>query len=202
MRSTPGRDFMMGVYLANDSLEQAVAAGERPAATGMKIVAARWQHAATTLTNRPLALLLALRAFLRVFLFGDVRLAALRLQLGTLIGINLRPLGPLRGDVGLGEDRFHRAFRHARFTVDAVLRIDVKHLVVLVKAFHRADDAAIGVLAIVAGFTNGVSHANSVLSTDDTCGPERLANAAVPRRPGLWKDGSLSRGTMRNRTHR
>src|SRR5262245_41342225 len=65
---------------------------------------------------------------------------------------------PLRRHVGFREDRLHRAFRHTRFAVDAVHRINIEHHVVLIEAFHRAHGHAVGVFAVVARFANSVRH--------------------------------------------
>src|SRR4029450_13384446 len=88
--------------------------------------------------------LLALRPFLGVLLLGD--LAARGLERGGLLGVDGGPVGPLAGHVGLGEDGLDRALRHARLAVDAVGRVDVQHLLVLVETLHRADGYAVGVL--------------------------------------------------------
>src|SRR5262249_17055574 len=61
-------------------------------------------------------------------------------------GMTTRPLGvesdvmpPFLGNIVFMEDRLDRAFRHAGLAVDAILRVDVEHLLALVEAFHRAD---------------------------------------------------------------
>jgi pyruvate/oxaloacetate carboxyltransferase len=56
------------------------------------------------------------------------------------------------------EDRLHRALGNARFAVDALIRVDIKDLLALVKAFHRANHHAIGVFAGEARFTYYVRH--------------------------------------------
>src|SRR5262249_26692933 len=56
------------------------------------------------------------------------------------------------------------ALRHACLAVDAVLRVDVQHLLILPEALDRADGHAIGVLAVVARLANDVSHRNSPFS--------------------------------------
>src|SRR5438094_63092 len=53
-------------------------------------------------------LLLALRPFLGVRLFGDVGVAAGFLQRGGLLGIQRSVARPLRGNASLDKDRFHR----------------------------------------------------------------------------------------------
>ncbi len=84
--------------------------------------------------------------------------AAGRFQLRGFVRVQLNVALPLGGRVRLAEDGLDRAFRHARFAVDAVGRVDVEHHVVLVETFHRADDAAVGVLAVVTGFADGMRH--------------------------------------------
>src|SRR5690349_20606049 len=64
-------------------------------------------------------LLLALGAFLRVLLLGDVALTAL-LEGGRALGVELGEADPLGGDVGLGENGLDRALGHAGLAVDAV----------------------------------------------------------------------------------
>src|SRR5262249_39312753 len=81
------------------------------------------------------SLLLALGAFLVRPLLGDAA-AGLLQRRGTL-GVERRETGPLAGHVRLGVDGLDRALRHAGFTIDAVGRVDVEHLLVLVEAFHR-----------------------------------------------------------------
>ena len=54
-------------------------------------------------------------------------------------------------------------YSSVRFAVDAVVRVDVEHRVVLVEALHRADDAAVGVFALVAAFGDDVRH-SAILS--------------------------------------
>lgn len=56
------------------------------------------------------------------------------------------------------EDRFDRAFWNACFAVDAFVWMDVKHRVGFVEALDWADDDAVGVFAIVAGFGDDVRH--------------------------------------------
>ena len=104
------------------------------------------------------SLLLAPRAFFGVVLLGDVGLPALSLEDGGFLGVQRRVMRPLRRHVGFRKDRLHRALRHARLAVDAVLRIDVQHHIVLIEALDRADGHAIGVLAIVTRFANSMRH--------------------------------------------
>lgn len=147
-----------------------------------------------------LCFLFALRAFLSVFLFRDVAFAAGWLELGAFFGILGGPFGPLRWDIGLGENRFHRAFRDTCLAVNAIDRIDIQHFVVLVEALHRANDAAIGVLAVETGFANRVSHVQSFLSTDQRPGRNGWETPMVPRCPdsgSLFSHASAKRSRPR-----
>ena len=88
-------------------------------------------------------------------LLGDV---ARVLKGGAFVGVDLNVTIPLRRQVGLREDGFDRALGHAGLAVDAVIRVDVEHLLVHVEAFHRTDDATIGVLTVVTWGGDDVSH--------------------------------------------
>src|SRR5262249_35429663 len=98
-------------------------------------------------------LLLAFGAFLGILLFRDV---AGVLESSRLLGVQRRVVRPLGRHIGFGEDRLDRALGHARLAVDAIIRIDPKHHVVLVEALHRANRDAIGILAVVTWFANCV----------------------------------------------
>ena len=56
------------------------------------------------------------------------------------------------------EDCFNRAFRDARFAVNALIGVDDEHRFPFVEALDRADDDAIGVLTVETRFGNDVSH--------------------------------------------
>src|SRR5262249_59175726 len=105
-----------------------------------------------------LRFLLAVRPFLGILFSGDVAFAADGLELGTFVGVYLRPVGPLGRHIGLDEDRFDGALRHARLAIDAIYRVDVQHHVILIKALDRTDDTAVGVLTVIARFANDVRH--------------------------------------------
>jgi hypothetical protein len=62
------------------------------------------------------------------------------------------------GHVILRKDGLRRTFRHAQVAVDALLRVDHQEIRAFVKAIHRADFDAIGVLALDAVFGDNVSH--------------------------------------------
>jgi hypothetical protein len=61
------------------------------------------------------------------------------------------------------KDRLDRALRYARVAVDAVNRVDVELVLVLVKTITWTDDDAIGVFAIVARLTDDEGHGGSLL---------------------------------------
>ena len=62
------------------------------------------------------------------------------------------------------EDGFDGAFWNAGFAVNALFRMDVEHRLAFVEALDGADDNAVGVLAVEAGFGNDVSHKSESLS--------------------------------------
>src|SRR4030095_16615423 len=104
------------------------------------------------------SLLLAVRPFLGGLLLGDVGGTAGGLQRGGALRVELDVARPLCRRVRLREDRLDRALRDARLAVDAVFRVDVEHHLVLVEALYRADDATVGVLAVVTGRGDDVGH--------------------------------------------
>jgi hypothetical protein len=59
---------------------------------------------------------------------------------------------------GFGKDCLNRAFRNARFTIDAICWVDIDHLVIHVEAFHRANSYTISVFAVIAGLGYNMSH--------------------------------------------
>src|SRR5438067_5880820 len=105
-------------------------------------------HQSSLITHYSPSGFLALGPFLSGLLLGDA--ATGLLQGGGALGVQRGEAGPLAGDVGLGEDGLDRALGNARLAVDAVGRVDVEHLLILVEALYREDGHAIGVLAIVA----------------------------------------------------
>lgn len=88
----------------------------------------------------------------RIFLFGDDR--ALRSHLG----VELDEAFPVFGHIVLMEDRFDGTLGHARFAVDAFVRVDIDDLVAFVETFDRTDHDAIRVLTSETGFTDDVCH--------------------------------------------
>ena len=57
---------------------------------------------------------------------------------------------PLRRHIVFMEYRFNRTFRNARFTVDALIQMNMHHLGILIEAFARANSLARLVLAAFA----------------------------------------------------
>src|SRR5262245_29777188 len=88
--------------------------------------------------------------------FADVR--ARCFQRGRSLRVELHELRPPRRHVGVVEDRLDRAFGYARFAVDAIVGVDIQHHVVLIEAVARANDDAVGVLAILARLANDKCH--------------------------------------------
>jgi hypothetical protein len=84
--------------------------------------------------------------------------AATRFQTRHSLGVELNKLRPLSRDVPVGEDRRDRTLGHAPIAVDALLRINIELHLVLVKAIARTHHYAVGVLAIMTGFTNNIRH--------------------------------------------
>src|SRR5262245_55031145 len=93
---------------------------------------------------------------LRLLPFGDV--AAAVLQRRRPLGVERDEVVPPGRHVALEEDGPDGALRHAGAAVDAVLRVDVQHPLVLVEALHRTDGHAVGVLAVVARLGDDVTH--------------------------------------------
>src|SRR5207302_2044042 len=113
------------------------------------------------------------------------------LEGGGAFGVERGEAGPLRRDVGLGEDRLDGTLRHTRLTVDAVLRIDVQHHVILPEALDRADRHAVSVLAVVARLANSMRHVRSTCSPPEVWGEQQCSEKAHPpgRRAG---DGQVT----------
>ena len=103
------------------------------------------------------AALVARLALERVFLFGDHR------TLGAFLGVQGRELFPLVGEVVFVKDRLDGALRHASFTVDALVGVDVQHLRPFVETINRAHDDTVGILAVEAGLSDDVSHSRLLL---------------------------------------
>src|SRR5258708_10198251 len=114
------------------------------------------------------------RLFALAGLGAEVLLELARL---VLVGIGIRRRGTLAGDirpfhrlvrvqlqpalslgVRVGKDRLRRALRLAHSTVDALVGVDKRHVVALIKAIHRANFHAVHVFALDAVFRDDVSH--------------------------------------------
>lgn len=78
-----------------------------------------------------------------------------------LLGVHLREVGPLGGNIGLGEDRLHRALGNTGIAVDARFRIDVQHIIIEVKSLDGTDEGTVSVAAVHAGLGNGVRHSDA-----------------------------------------
>jgi hypothetical protein len=72
--------------------------------------------------------------------------------------IQLDEVAPFVGHLVVAEDCFDRALRSARIAVDALFRVDIEHLITLVKAITRAYSDAIGILAAKTGGGHDVGH--------------------------------------------
>ena len=88
----------------------------------------------------------------RILLLRDDR--ALRGHLG----VEFLEILPIGREVVLVEHRLDRALRDARLAVDALVGVDVHHLVPFVEALDRAHHNAVGVLAGETGLGNDVGH--------------------------------------------
>ncbi len=65
---------------------------------------------------------------------------------------------PLRWNVVFMENRLDRTFRNARFTVDALIWMNIHHLGILIEAFARANSQARFVFAAFARLGNHHRH--------------------------------------------
>jgi hypothetical protein len=69
---------------------------------------------------------------------------------------------PFSRYIAFGEDRFHRAFRHAGIAIDTSLRINHQHVVVEMKGLDRAGDGTVGITTVNAGVSDDVGHAKNL----------------------------------------
>jgi hypothetical protein len=95
-----------------------------------------------------------------LFLFGNI---------GTLrseFRIQLSKRLPLLGQVVLMEDCLNRTLWYAGFAVDALIGMNVQHLLSLIEAFYGAHNDTVGVLACEAGLSNHMGHDVSPGSSD------------------------------------
>src|SRR5690554_3170698 len=81
-----------------------------------------------------------------------------RADLLEVVAILLDVVTPLRGHVGIGEDRGHGALGLARAAIDAFVGVDVVLVLALVDAVHRADLDATRVLGADAGLGDHIRH--------------------------------------------
>lgn len=91
-----------------------------------------------------------------IFLVGDLRTER------RLILVDGNPFFPLFRDIGLRKDCFHRTFRNAGAAVYALICVNVEHVLIFIETIDRAHFNAIGILAIVARFTDDIRHAKSL----------------------------------------
>lgn len=97
----------------------------------------------------------------RLLLFRD------NLRLRSHFRVHFDVVFPLVRHIVLVENRFYRAFGNTRFTIDALLGMDVQHLLPFVKALDRANNYTIRVSAAYAWLGNNVRHDSIDLSTDN-----------------------------------
>jgi hypothetical protein len=90
--------------------------------------------------------------FQRLFSLGDV------FTLFGFVCVKLNKACPFFRNFVLVEDRFDRAFWNARFAINALIGVDVKHLLAFVETLYWADDDAISVTASVTWLGNYMSH--------------------------------------------
>src|SRR5207302_9114200 len=84
------------------------------------------------------------------------------------LGIQLNECLLIFRHVVLMKDRFHRALRHAGLAVDALIRMDIEHLLAFIKTLDRANHNAIGVFAAEAGLDNYMGHLTNLSSRSST----------------------------------
>src|SRR5690606_16773984 len=83
-------------------------------------------------------------------------------ELRSALGVDLQPVLLVLGQLRLVVDRLDRTLRHARSTIDTLVRIDVEHLVVPVKTLDRADGDTIRESAPLAVVSDDEGHAASL----------------------------------------
>src|SRR5436190_14999730 len=100
------------------------------------------------------------------------------------IGVHLQPF--LQARLGIGLDRFSRAFGFADTAIDTLVGMDDEHILALVEAVHRTHLNAIHVLALYATFRDDIGH------RQPCCG-------SLSASPSAWvvsAQGSCSKGTL------
>jgi hypothetical protein len=90
---------------------------------------------------------------------------------GLFFGRDIRPgFGEIRVDfqplfnarLGIGLDRFNRAFRLADAAIDALVRMDNEHIFALVEAIHGANFDAVHVFAFDAIVVDDIGHLHTL----------------------------------------
>lgn len=92
----------------------------------------------------------------RVFLLSDV--VAKLLPLLREVGIPLRVVCHVLGQLVVGINGLHGAHRHTGVAVDALVWVNYEEVRPLIKTVHRADFYTIRVFAVDAGFSDDVRH--------------------------------------------
>jgi hypothetical protein len=70
------------------------------------------------------------------------------------LGIQLLIPSPFRLEVRLLVDCLDRTLVNAIVARNAIILVNIKHCLILVKTIHWANRGTLGILAVVAGFTN------------------------------------------------
>src|SRR6185369_3634702 len=94
-------------------------------------------------------------------------------------GVNLEPF--LEPALGVGQNRFGRAFRLADAAVDALAWVDDEHILAFVEAIDRADLDAVHIFAFDACFGDDVGHGSSSLFARPASGGDGAASTAGKR---------------------
>lgn len=99
---------------------------------------------------------------------------------------------PLRRYFFIVKNSVYRTFGCALKTVNARFRVDVDHLLALVKTFRRADNHAIGILAAEARSCHYMRHTFPFLQTFRAGGYIRIRNGIGQKKLGNSLPGSHS----------
>src|SRR6185295_6193094 len=116
-------------------------------------------------------------------------------QVSRLLEVDLDPRAQVLWQLGLVEDGLHRALRHTGAAIDALLGIDVQHLLVSVEAVDRTHRDAVGetALAAVVGYHEGHDGKSSIrweltrASWHEILASGRLRGARRPTRAPRWQ---------------
>ena len=109
----------------------------------------------------------ARRTFLWLLSFRDRSVPRRSQRCGSVL-VQCDVVLPLRGYIDIGINRLDRAFRQARFAVDARARIDVEHRLILKEAIARTNCHTVSVFAIATRLRNDKSHSLALLGHE--CG--------------------------------